>query len=149
MLVRNWHAVLLDNPQMEDMLAQQRTFIDTVGRTTDAAANLQLYGTANIDSLKQALVLQLDSFVAIQKYALDNTWFNFKKNGTAVLTFNGAVDSTSWHFDEEGALILDELRSQSSADKLKMIVVQLNDTVLKLRFSENNVNSVVTFHPEK
>jgi len=149
LLVRNWNAVKLDNPQMDDMIKQQQFFIDTFGKTTDAVANIQLYGTSNLDSLKTLLQSQLDSFKVLQQLALKNTWFNFKKNGTAILTFNGATDSTKWSFDDEGTLILDELQGQSAGEKLKMQVVQLNDTALKLRFTENNVNSVVTFHPEK
>lgn len=149
MLVRNWHAVKLDNPQMEDMIAQQQNFIDTVGKTTTSASNMELYSTTNIDSLKTVLQSQLDTFKTLQQQALDNTWFNFKKNGMAILTFNGATDSTKWYFDDEGALILDEMQAQGAGDRLKMLVVQLNDTALKLRFTENNVNSIVTFHPEK
>lgn len=149
MLVRNWHAVKLDNPQMDEMITRQQLFIDTVGSNTPASANMELYGTANIDSLKQALLSQLDTFKTLQQQALDNTWFNFKKNGMAILTFNGATDSTKWYFDEDGALVLDEMQAQGAGDRLKMVVVKLNDTVLKLRFTESNVNSVVTFHPEK
>ena len=149
LLVRNWNAVKLDNPQMEDMVRQQQRFIDTFGGSTDKASNISLYGTNNLDSLKYVLQSQLDTFKILQQQALKNTWFNFKKNGTAILTFNGATDSTKWYFDDDGALMLDELQSQGSGDKLKMLVVELNDTALKLRFTENNINSIVTFHPEK
>jgi len=149
MLIRNWHAVKLDNPQLNDMIQQQQLFIDTVGTSTNAEVNRTLYNTTRIDSLKSALQSQLDSFVVLQKMALANTWFNFKKSGIAVLTFNGATDSTSWHFDDDGTLILDELQQTGGVDKLKMLVVQLNDTVLRLRFMQNNINSVVSFHPEK
>ena len=49
--------------------------------------------------------------------------------------------------DDEGDLVLDELAEQGAGDKIKMQVEELNDTVLKLNFSEDNISSSVTFHP--
>jgi hypothetical protein len=146
-LIRNWHAVKLENPKLDDMIQQQLHFIDTVGTTT-ANTNIQLYGTNNIDSLKKALKIELDSFIMLQKNAFDNTWFNFKKNGTASLTFNGVPDSVKWHFDNEGSLILEESESRGVGGRLSMEVVQLSDTVLKLRFVERDINSIITFQPQ-
>jgi len=149
MLVRNWHAVQLFNPDLDDMLQKQQQFIDTVGKSTTSAANDTLYGFHNMDSIKVVLQKQLDSFKQIQQQTLENTYFNFKKNGQAILTFGGATDTTKWYFDDDGALMLDELKEKGVGTSFKMIVQHLSDTALKLKFVEKDVSSVVTFHPVK
>lgn len=149
MLVRNWHAVNLYNPQLDDMLQKQQLFIDTVGKSTSPAANDSLYGFHNMDSIKIVLQKQLDSFKLIQQQTLENTYFNFKKNGQAILTFSGYTDTTKWYFDDEGALMLDELKEKGAGTTFKMIVQHLSDTDLKLKFIEKDVSSIVTFHPVK
>ncbi|MBA3827408.1 MAG: hypothetical protein H0X33_00575 [Taibaiella sp.] len=149
MLVQNWHAVALDNPQMNVLVAQQQQFIDTVGKGTDVATNLATYGTTNMDSFKKDLQIQLDSFKMLQQQTLTDTWFNFKKNGTAILTFNGVDNKSKWYFDDEGNLILDEIKEKSTSDHLKMNMIELNDTLLKLKFTQQGQESIVTFVPGK
>jgi hypothetical protein len=149
MLVGTWHAVDLQNPQMDLMLSEGQHFIDTVGSTTDAATNMDLYGTTNMDSFRKVARLKLDSVRDMQMQAVKGTMFQFRKDGIALLTFSGYPDSTKWYFDEEGKLVLDELQEKGAGANLKMDVEELSDTVLKLRFTENDLNSVVTFHPEK
>lgn len=149
MLVRNWHAVSLYNPELNDMLLKQQKFIDTVGQSTTRAADDSLYGFHNIDSIKVLLQKQLDSFKQMQQQALENTYFNFKKNGQAILTFGGNTDTTKWYFDDEGALMFDEMQEKGTGTSFKMIVQHLSDTALKLKFVQKDVSSVVTFHPVK
>lgn len=149
MLVRNWHAVNLYNPQLDDMLQKQQLFIDTVGKSTSPAANDSIYGFHNMDSIKVVLQKQLDSFKLMQQQTLENTYFNFKRNGQAILTFGGYTDTTKWYFDDEGALMLDELKEKGAGTSFKMIVQHLSDTALKLKFIEKDVSSIVTFHPVK
>ncbi|MGN6567769.1 MAG: hypothetical protein ACTHJ0_07445 [Flavipsychrobacter sp.] len=149
MLVRNWHAVNLYNPELDDMLQKQQLFIDTVGKSTSPPANDSIYGFHNMDSIKVVLQKQLDSFKLMQQQTLENTYFNFKKNGQAILTFSGYTDTTKWYFDDEGALMLDELKEKGAGTSFKMIVQHLSDTALKLKFIEKDVSSIVTFHPVK
>lgn len=149
MLVRNWHAVNLYNPELDDMLQKQQLFIDTVGKSTSPAANDSIYGFHNMDSIKVVLQKQLDSFKLMQQQTLENTYFNFKRNGQAILTFGGYTDTTKWYFDDEGALMLDELKEKGAGTSFKMIVQHLSDTALKLKFIEKDVSSIVTFHPVK
>ena len=65
------------------------------------------------------------------------------------MNFSGQVDSTKWYFDDEGALILDEMKMKGAGSKLKMDVIQLEDNILKLRFTEDGLTSTVTFEPQK
>jgi len=149
MLVRNWHATSLYNPQLDEMLQKQQKFIDTVGHSTTKAADDSLYGFHNIDSIKIVLQKQLDSFKLMQQQALENTYFNFKKNGEAILSFGGNADTTKWYFDDEGALVFDELNEKGAGTTFKMIVQHLSDTALKLKFVQKEESSIVTFHPAK
>lgn len=149
LLERTWRAKFLNNPQMNEILTNGQKFIDTVGTHTNAETNKDLYGTTNLDSLKKALQVQMDSVVAMQQRAVEETVFTFRKDGIAVIKFNGSEDSTKWYFDENGAIILDENKQKGSGDKIKMEIVSISDTALQLNFQENGVNSVVTFHPDK
>ncbi len=148
MLERTWRADVLNNPQMDEMMMNGQQFIDTVGTQTDAGANVILYGTSNIDSLKKGLQLQLDSVKVMQQSTVQQTVFTFRKDGVAILQFNGNTDSSKWYFDDQGAIILDEMKEKGAGDKIKMEIVSLSDTALKLNFQENETNSVVTFHPD-
>lgn len=147
MLLHTWHAVDLQNKQMDTILMQGQHFIDTIGQHTDAAANLATYGTNNLDSLKKQLQIQLDTVKTMQDAAVKNTVFEFRKDSVAILNFSGKVDSTKWYLDDEGNLMLDEMKEKGAGDKLKMQILALSDTMLQLQFVEGNSNSVVTFHP--
>jgi hypothetical protein len=149
LLTRTWRANTLDNPQMEDILVNGQKFIDTVGANTGATANMELYGTNNIDSLKIVMQMQLDSVKAMQQNTVHQTIFTFRKDGVAILQFNGSVDSSKWYFDDQGNIVLDEMKENGGGDKIKMEVLNLSDTALKLNFKENETNSAVTFHPDK
>lgn len=146
-IAKKWQAVGLENPQMEKMVAEQKQFLDTFGKSTSPKQNDSLYGTHNIDSMRESLGQQLQDFVDMQEHSVKNTWFDFRKDGTALMNFSGQTDSTKWYFDKSGALILDEAKLKGDGNAIKMDVVQLEDTVLKLRFTEDHMTSTVTFHP--
>ncbi|MCD6064382.1 MAG: hypothetical protein K0R82_2293 [Flavipsychrobacter sp.] len=146
-ITKKWQAVALESPTMDQMIADQAAFLDTFGKNTTPKQNDSLYGTQNVDSMRESLRLQLNDFKSMQEHSVKNTWFHFMKDGKAMMNFSGQPDSTNWYFDEEGALILDEMKMKGTGNKIKMDVVQLEDTVLKLRFTENGMTSTVTFHP--
>ena len=148
MLIGTWQATLLINPQMDTMMMDGQTYIDTLGKSTNAADNLKLYGITNVDSMRHILQQQLDSIKDLQQQAVGNTQFKFRKDGVAVLTFSGNVDSTKWYFDDDGSLMLDEMKEKGAGDKIKMEILDLNDSILKLKFVENGSNSTVIFHSE-
>jgi len=149
MLERTWRAAALNNPQMNDIVMNGQTFIDTVGSHTNADANVDLYGTNNIDSLKKGLQLQLDSLKTDQLNTVQQTVFTFRKDGVAMISFNGNTDSSKWYLDDQGNIVLDELKEKGAGDIIKMRIESLTDTALLLNFEENGTNSVVTFHPDK
>lgn len=147
-LTGTWRATSLVNHQMDTVMMQSQQFIDTLGKSTDTVANTQLYGTSNIDSLRKSLQGQLDSIKKMQDAAVKGTVFEFRKDGTALLSFSGKKDSTKWSLEDDSTLVLDELKEKGAGDNVKMQILQLTDTALQLRFMENNSNSIVTFHPE-
>lgn len=146
-IAKKWQAVDLESPQMDQMIADQKHFLDTFGKNTTPQQNDSMYGTRNIDSMRASLSQQLDDFIGMQEHSVKNTWFQFRKDGIALMNFSGQTDSTKWYFDENGTLILDEQKLKGSGNKIKMDVVKLEDTVLKLRFTEDQMTSTVTFRP--
>jgi hypothetical protein len=147
-IIGKWHAVKLENPEMDSFFIKSQIYIDTIGKGHDAATNIQLYGVANMDSMRHILQGQYDSAKTMQDAAVNNTIFNFRKDSVVILSFNGSVDSSKWYFDASGSLVLAELNGYGPGDKIKMELVALSDTVLKLKFIENTSVSTVTFHPE-
>lgn len=149
LIVGKWQAVSVESPELKEQIANSKVFFDTVGTSTDAAANEQLYGVRNMDSMRVVLKAQLDSFLATQDATVQNTWMNFDKNGTVVASFNSPPDTVKWYFDDEGNLMLDELEQKGAGTKIKMEVSRLEDTILQLKYNENGFSSTATFKPVK
>lgn len=147
LISRKWQAVKLENPEMEQMIRDQEVFLDTFGRNADENVNKANYGVTNIDSMRESLKMELNDFKAMQEHAVTNTWFDFRKNGVAIMDFSGQVDSTNWYFDDDGSLILDEMKLKGTGNKIVMQVVELKDDLLKLKFTEDKMTSTVTFKP--
>jgi hypothetical protein len=57
------------------------------------------------------------------------------------------LDSSNWYFDEDGALILDEQKLKGTGNKIKFDVLTLNDTMLKINYTEKYLNSTAIFRP--
>lgn len=139
-----WQETSVRNPQMDEAMEQQRQFLDTVGRRTDSAANLATYGFSNIDSFKQSIHRNLDSFKRAQGKAISETWFEFQKGGMAYLHSEDGLDSANWYFEDD-ALILDEQKLKGGGAKISMDIEQLNDTALQLHFREKYLSSIARF----
>jgi len=149
MIVGSWHAVGLENPEMDSFFKKSQLFIDTMGNTHNDALNMALYGTVNMDSVRAVMQQQYDSAKIIQKNAVLNTLFTFKKDSVAVLSFNGTVDSGKWFFNEKGALVVAPIIKEQANEKVEMEVISLSDTLLKLKLADGSSFSIVTFKPEK
>lgn len=147
MITGKWHAVKLENPEMDSFFIHSQAYIDTVGKGHDDATNKELYGVANMDSMRRVLQGQYDSTKKMQTDAVTNTIFQFRKDSIAVLSFSGVTDSSKWFFDADGDLVLRDMHPGSD-ETVKMQVLELSESVLKLRFEENGASSTVTFHPE-
>ncbi|RYD56088.1 MAG: hypothetical protein EOP56_14230 [Sphingobacteriales bacterium] len=146
-IAKKWQATSLENLELEQKLKEQAVFIDTFGTHTDAATNMQLYGFTNIDSGRQAIRAEFEGYKQAQDMAVKNTWFNFRKDGVVNMNFGGQVDSANWYFDDEGVLILDEMKMKGTGAKILMEVKELTDKHLKLKFNEDGLTSTVSFVP--
>jgi hypothetical protein len=145
-LIGSWHAVRLENPDMDSFFANSQKFIDTMGKSGNNEANLRTYGTTNMDSMRKSMQAQYDSVKNMQEGSLLRTVFHFRKDSVAILSFNGNTDSARWHV-ENNQLVLDDLNKETQGQKLHMDILSLTDTVLKLKFQENGASSTVTFYP--
>ena len=148
-LLKKWQATSLESPTMDQMIADQTEFLDTFGKSTTPAQNDSMYGTRNVDSMRESLKAQLNDFKAMQEHSVKNTWFEFFKGGKAIMNFSGQADSTNWFIEEDSVLVLDEMGMKGAGSKIRMGIVQLDNKQLKLRFTEDGMTSTVTFEPAK
>lgn len=148
-LVGKWQEIKVINPDLDATLQQQKTFADTVGYSTTAEQNLALYGVENIDTFKKELHTNLDSFRKEQLKAVEATQFDFQKNGIIYIKSEEGIDSCNWYLDDDGALILDEAKLKGVGTRLRMEIVELSDTLLKLQYTEKFLNSTAVFKPIK
>ena len=144
-----WQEVGIKNPQIDDAMEQQRQFLDTVGMHTDSATNARLYGFASIDTFKKSIRTNLDSFKRAQGKAIRETWFEFQNGGIVYLHSQEGLDSAKWYFDDDGALMLDEQALKGGGAKIRMTIVALNDTALRLNHKEQYLNSTADFRRVK
>lgn len=149
LLSREWQEISEENPQMETVMASQQQFIDTVGKHTSAEFNLQNYGVANVDSFRHILQANMDSFRIQQKRNIAGTRFDFRKNGTVYIHTLAGVDSSAWKFEEDGNLLLDGQKINGAGSELRMEVLHLSDTALRLRFKEDHSTNTANFVPVK
>ena len=148
LLIGKWDAVKLVNPELDSFFINGQKYIDTVGKNSDAATNIRLYGVANMDSMRMVLQKQFDSAKTLQYSSVASTSFVFMDNGLVVLSFHGNIDTSAWAIDNDGNLSLDDMNESSKGEKVKMEIMLLTDTALILKFRENNAYSIVTFHPD-
>jgi hypothetical protein len=143
-----WQEVDVKNPEMDSAFYRQHMFLDTVGSRTDSLANIRLYGTTNIDTFKAKERENLDAFKRAQEKAVSETWFEFHPNGIVYLHSLDGLDSANWYFEDK-ALMLDEQKLKGGGAKIRMDVLQLDDTALKLHFQEKYLNTIADFRRVK
>ena len=147
LITRRWQAVALESPMIEGQMQQLKEFIDTVGTTTDAVTNEALYGVANMDSMRQQMRLQFDTILNDHKEAVHNTWLDFREDGSVVASFGAEPDTVAWYFEEDGTLMLDEMKLKGTGSKNRMKVNKLDKDSLRLEFKENEITSTAVFIP--
>lgn len=145
MIARKWQEVSTENPQRDEMVRSQQAFLDTVGRNTTPEENEHIYGFRNIDSFRQLMQANLDSFKLLQQREIEQTQFEFKKEGIVYITTGRRVDSASWKFEEDGRLLLDEQKLKGAGSRLYIDVLELNDTGLKVKFTEGEASAIANF----
>ena len=148
-LIGLWQETAVINPQLDQTIRDQAAFSDSVGRSTDADANLALYGTSDIDSFRIELKNNLDAYRKAQSEAVNATKFDFRKGGIMYIHSGDGLDSSNWYLDEDGALVLDEAKLKGTGSKISMQILDLSDTSLKLQYTEKFLSSTAVFKPVK
>ncbi len=143
-----WQETAVRNPEMDSAYDQQLMFLDTVGSRTDSMANIELYGTTNIDTFKKQMREKMAEFKSAQGKAIAETWFDFHPDGIVYLHSLDGLDSANWYFEDK-ALMLDEQKLKGGGALIRMEVLQLDDTALKLHFREKYLNTIAEFRRVK
>jgi hypothetical protein len=99
--------------------------------------------------MRTELMANLDSFRKAQYYAIKATRFDFRRDSLMYIHSNDGVDSSKWYLDDDGALILDEARLKGAGNRIRMEILHLSDTLLKLQFTEQFLTSTAVFRPVK
>lgn len=149
-LVGLWQETEVINPQMDQSIADQKIFRDTIGSSTTPAQNLQLYGIADADSMKAQLSRDIDNALLMRAEAVRTTRYEFLKGGKMVIHTTGAADTAAWEVEEDGALLLDEGKHKGEPGmQIRFEIMSLNDTALRLHYSENYLSSTTVFRRVK
>ena len=144
MLMKRWQQTSVENNEINKAIKQQQDFIDTLGTHTTAQDNIEIYGSNNIDSLKQTLKAELIQFRQKQQDVKAQTWFEFKPDSNMYMHSDEGLDSAKWFLDEEGNVIM-----KDEENNMVMQVVAISDTALTLKFTQVNATSVMHFIPAK
>ena len=148
MLVGTWKVVKWDYPTRDSFFSKTQSYIDTMGKGHDDAANIAIYGVANMDSLRKLLQVEHDSAKAIQENAAANAMFVFMKDGTVTLNLNGTADTGKWLIDNDGALLIEEKGFGNPQGNSKYKLITLTDVQLILGVYNEGDSSTVTFKRE-
>jgi len=144
-----WHAYKLENKLIDSDFAFTQKVIDTLGMGHDDATNIQLYNTANMDSLRKALQVQHDEAFEVQKNEVRNTIFTLKDGGMAILSFNGELDTSKWKLVNNKQLIFTDMKGPEAGDStVAMDIEQLTDTLLEVRMTKDIDTSFIFFKRE-
>lgn len=151
MITGKWQAVKYENPEMDAFFEETGHYIDTLGSNGNAATNIELYGSNNIDSVRKAMREKRDSVMLMQNASVKNTTFEFTKPDLVVINFNGRIDSGKWTFKKEDGsqLEMEELNGPDKGTKIQIDVLTLKTDSLKLKIDQENTSSMVTFRRVK
>lgn len=150
LLTGEWKGEKFENPEMDSFFANSKRYIDTIGNNGNAATNMELYGTTNMDSARKVLMQQRDSTMMLQMNAIKNTRFTFMPDSLVVIAFDGKKDSGRWYFAADGhSLEMEETTGPGAGTKTHMNILTLTADSLKLKFEQDNTYSTVTFLKSK
>ncbi len=147
-LIGTWHVVKWDNPYNDSFFRNTKNFIDTIGKGHDDALNIQIYGVANMDSMRNILQKQYDSAKMAQENVSMKTVLNLKKDGVAEITTGDETKEGKWLIDKENALIIEEAGFGNPQGITKCRILELTGKKLMLRFYQENDSTTITFEPE-
>ena len=150
MLIGKWNATAIQNPYVDSGLMMEKQMLDTLGKATTPEQNLALYGTKNIDSLRQDQYAKLDTMISRQQFVTNNTWFQFNKDGSAILHYGDmAPINTAWQMNDTGKLLLDVIERSSFANNLDINIISITDSSLKIQQVKNEVSNYISFTKER
>ena len=147
MISGRWYGAHIK--ELDSMFKSSQHDIDTLGGNGNAATNLELYHTTNIDSLRHGLQLMHDSAEQLQAMAVHNTTFDFFTDSMVAISFVFRSDTSKWHFINDKQLEMTELTGEGKGSKIQMDVLTLTDDVLTLKFEMEESFSTVTFGRDK
>lgn len=135
LILGTWHAIKVENKFADSFLRKGQYYIDTMGKGHDDATNIELFGTANMDSMRRVLQMEMDSMKIMQEGQQKQTIFKFEKNGKVSLGVPGRFESGDWHINKNGQLVLvEENKVDGGNSSTDVDIITLNDTSLKLMF---------------
>ncbi len=154
LLVGKWRSVKVVNRDKDNFFKSSKQFIDTMGRGNTSAENIEIYGVANMDSLRQELQTQFDSAYIAQMNIDTQSVFTFNKDSSVLFSFPGKTEKGKWHLDNAGMLVLDETNDMGQTEQIKVSVRSIDKNTMDLTFVrdlEEGVTdtSIVTFRREK
>ena len=149
-IIGTWHGIKLESPDMDAYFANNKNYIDTLGANGDSATNVSIYGSNNIDSLRQILRTQFDSAKNMEYGMVLTSKFKFKPNNEIVMAFGENADSSKYRIVGDTELVLTQIKKQdpSAPDSVTIHILSLSDSILKLQFHEETSVSTVTFRRE-
>ena len=147
-LIGAWHSVRLENKDIDSFFINSQRYIDTIGKNNDPAVNMEVYGTANVDSLRRLMQERYDSAKSMQLRSVTNTIFNFVNDSTLFISFSGNLDTCKWVMEGSNKVVVEDMNKGGEGQKMTWEILELSDTSLVLRIPEDSSISKVTFHPE-
>lgn len=143
LIIGTWHTVRVDNKDKDNFFKSSQEFIDTMGKGNTDDVNIEIYGVANVDSLRKQLQLQFDSAFAAQASLDTQSVFTFSADGKVKLLFPGREENGQWHIDGKGRLVLDEKSENGDADHMAVEIAALDANTMKLVFVREVADGVV------
>ncbi len=142
LLHKKWKGVELKNPKLDDNIALNKIFIDTL------TINNTDFHNQNIDSIKSSLRQELDNIINEQKILLENTLMDFKTNGVVYIHSIDGVDSALYKY-ENGEIVVDEEALKGYGELMVFKVLNLTNDSLRLKTIIYGDTSYITLVPIK
>lgn len=149
-LLGDWQAVELQNPQVDAILSQQKTMLDTMTQMPEAPAYGMPEAVTTLDSFKALAYRELDAMREYYRDIASRTRFTFRQDSIAVLTFPEATDSARYRVEGDSLLVLNE-RALKGVGEERMIMRIRNLTAdsLTLLVPDANAENVLRFRKTK
>jgi hypothetical protein len=151
MLAGTWNAVNYENPEMDAFFAESAKYIDTLGANGNAQTNYELYGSTNVDSIRNAMRMERQQTLEMQMQAIKKTTFTFTKEGKLMVNFNGKMDTGNWSMKTKDAssIELEELSGPDKGRKTPIDILKLKGDSLMLKIIQDNTYTTITFNKAK